>query len=104
MHKGLSLCPDKGTSPKRKEPAITSSEGSSFILKGSPQHPLEGFPPNTKGIIKCLVKKSRRGYPDIPFGIMPSNYSLGPLHHYLVDSSPSPRAQLLKHKSLWPSI
>src|SRR5229473_3759914 len=100
MQKGPFLCPDKGTSPDKKKQAITSSEGSSSTLKRSPRHPLEGFPPNIKGIARCLVKKSRRDYPDTPFGTTLSNYSLEPLHHYPVDSSPSPRAKLLRHKNL----
>src|SRR5713226_7416865 len=104
MHEGPSSYPDKGTAPGRKKPTTTSSEESSSILKRSPQHQLEGFLTSTKGIAKCLAKKSHRGYPDTPSGTTPLNYSLGPLHHYLVDSFPSPKAKLLKPKSLWPSI
>src|SRR5258707_15885574 len=97
---GPFLCPDKGIFPDNKEQAITSSEESSSILKRSPQRPSEGFPLSTKGITRCLVNRSRKGYPDTLFGTTLSNYSLELLHHYLADSSPSLRAKLLKHKNL----
>src|SRR5216684_526898 len=99
MQRKLSLYPDKEISLEGKGKTTISLEGSSFIQKESLQHPLEGSPPNTKDIKRCLAKKSRRGYLNTPFGITPSNYSQGPLPRYPDDSSPSPRAKLPKHRS-----
>src|SRR5258708_6777946 len=97
--KGPFLCPDKRTSLDKEGQATISLEESSFTLKRSPRHPLEGSPPNIKGIKRYSVKKSCRGYPDTPFGIMLSNYSLEPPHHYLGGSSLLLKAKSLKHKS-----
>src|SRR5258708_6786799 len=99
MQKRPFLCPDKETSTGKKKQATISSEESFSIPKRSPQRPSEEYPPNTKGITRCLARRSRKDYPNTPFGIMPLNYSLEPLHHYRADSFPSPRAKLLKHKS-----
>src|SRR5258708_16561196 len=95
-----SLYPDKEISLEGKRKTITSSEGSSFIRKESLQHLLEESPPNTKDTRRYLAKKSRRGYLNTPFGIMPLNYSQEPLPHYPDDSSPLPRVKLPKHRSL----
>src|SRR5258708_22894884 len=100
MQKKPFLCPDKGISPDKKRQVNTSLEESSSTLKRSPRCPLEGFPPSTKDIAKCLVRRNHKGYPDTPSRIILLNYSLEPLHHYLVDSFPSPRAKSLKHKNL----
>src|SRR5258707_14108002 len=94
------LYPNNETSPGKKRQVITSSEESSSIPKRSPRHQLEGFPPSTKGITKCLVRKNRKDYLDIPFGTMLSNCSPEPLHLYLVDSFPSPRVRSLRCRNL----
>src|SRR5258707_15311055 len=94
------LSPDKETFPDKREQMTTSLEGSSSIRKRSSQRQLEGSPPSTKDIAKCLVKKNRRDYLDTPFGITLSNCSLEPLHPYPVDSFPSPRAKSLRRRSL----
>src|SRR5258707_3705112 len=100
MQRKPSLYPDKEISLEEKGKTTTSSEESSFIQNESPRHPLEGSPPNTKDTRRCLAKKNHRGYLNIPFGIMPSNYSQERLPHYPDDSSPSPKAKLPKHRSL----
>src|SRR5258708_27017087 len=104
MQRRLSLYLDKEISLEGKREIAISSEESFSTRKESLQHPSEASPPNTKGTKKCLVKKSRRGYLGTPFGITPSNYSQEHLPRYPDDSSPSPRAKLLKHKSSWPNI
>src|SRR5258707_2524463 len=103
MQREPSLYPDKETFLEREKKTTTSSEESSFIQKGSLQHPSEEFPPNTKDTKRCLAKKSRKGYPDILFGITPSNYFRELPLRYLDDYSPLPRAKLPKHKSSWPN-
>src|SRR5229473_2464711 len=99
MQRKLSLYPDKETSLEPKGKTTTSSEGSSSIQRESLQYPLEVSPPNTKDTRKCLVKKSRRDYPNIPFGITPSSCSQGHLPRYQDDSSLSPKVKSLKHKN-----
>src|SRR5713226_9184011 len=99
MRRKLFFYPDKGISLEGKGKTTTSSEGSPFIRKESLQHLLEGSPPNTKDIKRCLAKKNRRGYLNTPFGITPSNYSQGPLPRYPDDSFPLPKAKLPKHRS-----
>src|SRR5258708_36396207 len=94
---------DSKTFPKKEGQTITSLEGSLSIPKQSPHHPLEESPPNTKNTKRCLAKKSCKGYPDTPFGIMPSNCSWELLHHYLDNSFPLPKVKLLKRKSFWPN-
>ena len=88
MQRKPSLYPNKETSPEKEEQTTTSLEGSSSTLEQFPQHPLEESPPNTKNIRRCSAKKSRKDYPNIPFGIMPSNYSQELLHRYLDGSFP----------------
>src|SRR5258708_7878285 len=100
MQREPSLCPDKGMSLDKRGWATISSEESSFILKRSPQHLLEGSPPSIKDTRRYSVKKSRRGCLNIPSGIMLSNYSPEPLHRYPDDSSPLPKAKSLKCKNL----
>src|SRR5258708_40019054 len=90
----------KGTFHDKRGRAITSSDGSSFILKRSPRHPLEGSHPSTKDTKKYSAKKSCKDYLDTPSGIMLSNSSPEPLHLYLGGSSPLPKARLPKCKSL----
>src|SRR5260370_18785466 len=99
MRRKPSSYPDKETFLGRKRGTPTSSGGSSFTQKESLRHPSEVSPLNTRDTKKCSVKKSRRGYPNTPFGITPSNYSHGHLIHYQDDSFPLPRAKLLKHRS-----
>src|SRR5258708_31352008 len=101
MQKEPSLYPDKEIFPEKENKTITSSEESSFIQEGSLQHPSEEFPPNTKDTERCLVKKSRKGYPNILFGITPSNYFQELPLRYLDDYSPLPRAKLPKRKNSW---
>src|SRR5258708_4125148 len=103
MQGGPSSYPGKGMFPDKRGRATTSSEGSSFILKRSPQHPSEGSHPSTKDTKRYSAKKSRKDYLDTPSGITLLNYSLEPLHLYLGGSSPLPKARSLKHKNLWPS-
>src|SRR5260370_42044216 len=100
MRRKLYFHPDKEISLERKGETTTSSEGSSFTRKESLQHLSEASPPNTKDIKRCLVKKSRRGYLNTPFGITPLSYSQEHPPRYPDDSSPSPRAKLPKHRSL----
>src|SRR5260370_29707096 len=94
-----SLYPDKEISLEGKRKTITSSEGSSFIRKESLQHLLEESPPNTKDTRRNLAKKSRRGYLNTPFGIMPLAPPHHPLPHYPDDSSPLPTLQFPKHRT-----
>src|SRR5258708_3771084 len=99
MQKGPSLYPDKEIFLGKKGQTTIFSEESSSILKRSPRHPLGESPLNTKDTVKCLARKNHKGYPDTPFGTTLSNYSLEPLRSYQVDSFPSPKARLLKHKN-----
>src|SRR5713226_4556220 len=99
MQKEPFLCPNKGMSLDKGGRATIFSEESSFILKRSPRHPSEGSPPSIKDTKRYSVKKSRKGYPDTPSGIMLSSYSLEPLHHYLGGSSLLLKAKSLKHRS-----
>src|SRR5712692_2102185 len=99
MQRGPFLCPDKRMSLDKREWAITSLGESPFILKKSLRHPSEGSPPSIKDTKRYLVKKSHRDCLDTPSGIMLSNYSLEPLHHYLGGSSPFLRAKSLRRKS-----
>src|SRR5258707_15758525 len=100
MQEGPFLYPSKGISPDGKKQAIISLEESSSTLKRSPRPPLAGFPPNTKGIAKCLARRNHKGCHDTPFGITLSNSSQEPLRRYPADSSPSPRVKSLRHKGL----
>src|SRR5260370_26278627 len=100
MQEEPSLYPDKGMFPDKREQPIISLEESSFILKRSLWHPSEGSHPNTKDTKRCSVKKSRKGYPDTPFGIMLLSYSQEPLHLYLGGSFLLPKAKSPKHRSL----
>src|SRR5258707_15126841 len=99
MQRKLSSYPDKEISLKRRRRTTTSLEESSFTQKESLQHPSEVSPPSIKDIKRCLVKKNRKGYPDTPFGITPSNYSQEHPPRYPDGSSPSPRVKLPKHKN-----
>src|SRR5258708_14792032 len=99
MQRGPFLYPGKGTFPDKRGRAITSLEGSSFTLKRSPQHPLEGSHPSTKDTRKYSAKKSHKDYPDTPSGITLSNYFWEPLHLFLDSSSPLPKARSPKRKS-----
>src|SRR5258708_21954643 len=100
MQGGPSLYPDKEMFPDKRGRAVTSSEGSSFILRKSPRHPSEGFHPSTKDTKRCSAKKSHKGYLDTLSGITLSNYSPEPLHLYLGGSFPLPKARSPKHRSL----
>src|SRR5713226_7054483 len=101
MRKEPPSYPDKETSPEREGRITTSSGGSSSTQSESPQYPSEASPLNTRGIRKYSAKKNRRDCPDIPFGIMPSNYSQEHPPRYLDDSFPSLRARSPKHKNSW---
>src|SRR5258707_6815523 len=99
MQKGPFLCPDKGMSLDNEERAVISLEESSFILKGSPWHPLEGSPPSINDTKKYSVRKNRKSYLGIPSGIMLLNYFPEPPCHYLGSSFPLLKARSLRRKS-----
>src|SRR5258708_35250811 len=99
MQRERSLYLDKETYRERRKRTIISSGGLPSTPKESLQHPSEGFSLNIKDTGKCLVKKNRKGYPDIPFGITPLSCSQEHPPHYQDDSSPSPRAKSPKHRS-----
>src|SRR5258708_4353921 len=100
MQKRLSSYPDKETSLGKEGKTTTSSEESSSTQKESPQHPSEASPPSIKDTRRCLAKKNRKDYLDIPFGTTPLNYSQEHPPRYPDDSSPSLRAKLPKHRNL----
>src|SRR5258708_1039633 len=103
MQKELSLCLDKETSLEKEERATTSSEGSSSTLKRSLQPLSEESPPNTKGTKRHSPKKSRRGCPDTPSGIMLSSCSQELPHCYWDGSSLSPKVKLQRRRNLSPN-
>src|SRR5258708_17610632 len=81
----------------------TSSGELSFTPKQSLHRPSEEFPPNIKDTKRCSAKRSRKGYHNIQFRIMPSNYFQEPLPHYIDDSFPSPKVRLQKHTTSYPN-
>src|SRR5258708_22977023 len=104
MQGGPSLCPDKGISLDNEERTSTSLEESSFTLKRSPRHPLEGFLQSISDTKKYSVRRNCKGCLDTPSGIMLSNYFPEPPRHYQGGSSPLLKARSLKRKSSWPNI
>src|SRR6267142_3541088 len=53
---------------------------------------------------RCLVNNSLKGYLNIQFGIMPSNYYQEHQHHYWEDSSVFPKTKSKKYQKSWPNI
>src|SRR5229473_6253995 len=99
MRRKLSLYPNKEMSLGKKRKTTISLGESSFTQNESLQHPLEGSPPNIKGIKRCSAKKSRKDYLNTLFGITPSSYSPEHPPHYPDNSSPLPKVKLPKHRS-----